>query len=1098
MVARLRMTNPVTGETRKVSTFKQLRKLRDSYKKLPGVTTGIKQLLDQQYLQQTPRFVRRGRRKAAAAEQRLVNLIRARMKAKEKITISRNGVSQNLVRIQDDKGIALASEQTANIVQTAFAQERTAQEQQLAGELEQAKSEGAIVKAGGVTESGQAQISIQRPPQEQGVGPINIPDKNASQIAGGSAAIIDKLRTSFTLAGPPEPNPDARVPLVREEIEVQEAGGMAIPSNFFEGVVGSAVRKQSEFLGVRSKAKEIQQSFQEQVAGKFISFASGESILPQQQSDLQIIPPQFTAPASLTAITGLGISGIVEGGFNTLNIIPQAIKDPVKTGIELINVPGQVVSAGQRIVKEPISGVTSIGTSVFLFGKGLKAVKSVTPKPFKFDIPVEGGRSTRVVGLGFENPRLAKPLISIIKKDITQKFPIEVQILGNPKPNLKGFRESGSVILETGIQGKIAQEFLKSRQKTIPEARKILLGKKILRATEKQTSRGGIDLFPKTTSALGEKGVLVVKEFAKTQDATIFGSFPQQAKILPEFIREVGDIDIKVSGSTKNAGILAKGLTTDLIKAGETARISPKEVTSIETLRGGEFIKAVELKTKEMGELEVLKGEVGESVLGLKIQQPRIKIEGIKSTKLSEQGLAKGSSIFTLRKGESGFEIMPKPKRVKDIADFFSVQKSLIDSRIFPNPKTKFFETIKDTTIDRGGFEFLGKTFVKRISKKGRLSNQLKQLEQLFPSDLIKSKDLIIEPFPELKGPFKENVAILEMRKKLALDNPIQPFKELKGEFEVNPNILKMRKKVAQEGIIKIKTKQVIFEPPRRSSFFRSTKSPSIIVSSKFKSSPSLFKSTSIIESSAVSSSFSKQSSIVSVSPSISKSMFLSSSPVSISTSPSIISRSPSIRSSSPSIISSSFSSISTSPSPKSSIVSVSPSSSFYSSKSLFSSSFSKFGSSRTPPSIFRSSSPSKSKSRFKKREPGFNVIMIERREEVKANRKLLPKREAIRLGRDVADNTVSASYRITKSKTNVPSSRRSKLARGQSPPAKKFRESKSRPGFFVEKRSFRIDTQGEKQGLTVARLISDRLRKMGGFSNGKRTDKVFRFDMGL
>ena len=1002
MVARLKMTNPVTGKTRKVSTFKQLRKLRDQFKK--GQPHSIRKLLDQQYLQQTPRFIRRGRRKAAAENERIAELINARREEIDRKRIqNKEGQEVNLIKVNTSEGIEIATPKAAEGLMILEQQKRTKAEQQLASQLEQAKSEGALIKPAGVTSSGEAQISIFRPPEEPGVGPIEIPTENASQVAGGTAGIIDNLRNSFTLAGPPKP--DVKVPLVREEVKVEEAGGMSIPGNFFEAVAGTAVRKQSEFLGVRSKAKEIQQSFQEQVAGKFISFASGESILPQQQSDLQIIPPQFTAPASLTAITGLGIAGIVEGGFGTLAIIPQAIKDPVKTGIELINVPQQIASAGQRIAREPVSGITSIGTSAFLLGKGFKAVKAITPRPFKFSIPVQGGRSTRVVGLGIENVRLAKPIISIIKKDSPSIFPAEIQVLGTPKASLKGFKPGSGLALETGIQSKIAQQTLIRQGASSLEARKISLARPILKATQKQTARGGLDLFPESTARIGKKGTQAVKEFAIEQDATIFGSFPQQGQVLPRFIREPVDIDVFVKGTTLEAEGLALQLGKRLELAGERVRIPKSEPTHIETMIGGKFEKAIELKTKEMGMIDALSSDVaGESVFGLKLDQPRTRIEGVKVTALSEQGLRKGASIFTLRKGTSGFKLLPKEHRIKDIGDFFGVQESLIRSRIFP-------------------------------FKKARLLGKLEELKITFPESAVKS------------------------------------------------------------------SRRILFEPikVKKSSFFKSTKSPSIIVSSKFKSSPSLFKSTSIIESSAVSSSFSKQSSIVSVSPSISKSMFLSSSPVSISTSPSIISRSPSIRSSSPSIISSSFSSISTSPSPKSSsIVSVSPSSSFYSSKSLFSSSFSKFGSSRTPPSIFRSSSPSKSKSRFKKREPGFNVIMIERRQEVKANRKLLPKREAIRLGRDVADNTVSASYRITKSKTNVPSSRRSKLARGQSPPAKKFRESKSRPGFFVEKRSFRIDTQGEKQGLTVARLISDRLRKMGGFSNGKRTDKVFRFDMGL
>jgi len=123
-------------------------------------------------------------------------------------------------------------------------------------------------------------------------------------------------------------------------------------------------------------------------------------------------------------------------------------------------------------------------------------------------------------------------------------------------------------------------------------------------------------------------------------------------------------------------------------------------------------------------------------------------------------------------------------------------------------------------------------------------------------------------------------------------------------------------------------------------------------------------------------------------------------------------------------------------------------------------------------------------------KETGYNVYMYEKNKQVKANVSPLPKQEAERLGRDIADNSLSASYRVTKTNINVPSSKRSRLATGGYVPESKFYESKSknRKGFFVEKEKNRLDSFGERKGIKASQLISERKNKIKGtsiFGNG-------------
>jgi hypothetical protein len=110
-------------------------------------------------------------------------------------------------------------------------------------------------------------------------------------------------------------------------------------------------------------------------------------------------------------------------------------------------------------------------------------------------------------------------------------------------------------------------------------------------------------------------------------------------------------------------------------------------------------------------------------------------------------------------------------------------------------------------------------------------------------------------------------------------------------------------------------------------------------------------------------------------------------------------------------------------------------------------------------------------------KEPGYNVYMFEHGKKVKANEQLLPRAEAERLGRDIADNSLSASFRVEKTERKVPSATRSKLATGGFVPESKFRPGKSsaRRGFWTEKPSHRLDSYGEKSGISAAKLLAQR-----------------------
>ncbi|HEC66657.1 MAG TPA: hypothetical protein ENI23_15380 [bacterium] len=105
----------------------------------------------------------------------------------------------------------------------------------------------------------------------------------------------------------------------------------------------------------------------------------------------------------------------------------------------------------------------------------------------------------------------------------------------------------------------------------------------------------------------------------------------------------------------------------------------------------------------------------------------------------------------------------------------------------------------------------------------------------------------------------------------------------------------------------------------------------------------------------------------------------------------------------------------------------------------------------------------------------GFDVIVRQKGQDVKANTKSLPRNRAINELQDIIDNSAAASGRIRESKqpTDI------LFDDAFNPLGNKFRsparKSKLPPKQFVEKNTFRIDSAGERAGITAKGLIARR-----------------------
>ena len=123
----------------------------------------------------------------------------------------------------------------------------------------------------------------------------------------------------------------------------------------------------------------------------------------------------------------------------------------------------------------------------------------------------------------------------------------------------------------------------------------------------------------------------------------------------------------------------------------------------------------------------------------------------------------------------------------------------------------------------------------------------------------------------------------------------------------------------------------------------------------------------------------------------------------------------------------------------------------------------------------------------------GYNVYVIERGISTQANIQRLPYNEAHRLGKDITDNSLSASYRITQTDYAVPLTRRRKLKTGLYVNSAKFRRSKSkkRKNYRIEKAKHRLDSPNEKKEIRAAKLIKQLKAKLKRKSINKISSKL-------
>jgi len=267
--------------------------------------------------------------------------------------------------------------------------------------------------------------------------------------------------------------------------------------------------------------------------------------------------------------------------------------------------------------------------------------------------------------------------------------------------------------------------------------KQIDIANELTKLNEKVESKFGTNKLPlKDIETLSEEQAEIVFNFGKKKRGKLFGSASQKIYQSEEQFMKgrgkstVGDTDLQLNQKEaqldKDVGKLIDQLNK--VTGGYKARRNPSEQFLIETKVNDQWRHAVDLKA-----IDTESTATAEKIFGMILTQRSKKIEGLRTSRLSEQGLRKGASIFTLRSNirenvipefnygeETSLIFSPASHRGKDIGDFFSVQ-----------------ETLSKSAKDK--------------AKAKRAEKLLKELEEYYPKSLREPGSKRYEPQSEIK-----------------------------------------------------------------------------------------------------------------------------------------------------------------------------------------------------------------------------------------------------------------------------------------------------------------------------------------------------------
>jgi len=313
-------------------------------------------------------------------------------------------------------------------------------------------------------------------------------------------------------------------------------------------------------------------------------------------------------------------------------------------------------------------------------------------------VPTAEGEKVIWKGIAIETEGRSLPLVGK-----TDSFKV-----GTPKGLEISPRYFKGYVPETATEAKILRHNLKYPE---TELRKIDTVWEVMRTTKDVRSKYIQRAFAKHTKTFSPRGVKVVLKFAKREKAIVYGWYASEAQMpgrgfegilkdtIPDVkVREAGDIDLQLRVGSAEAEKATKRLVAELREVGEKVRISKKHPTLIEA-KGMDrrWHHAVDIHAKD---IIPGSGPAGERAYGINLNRKLIKIQGLDTQSLSEQGVRKGASIL----GMYPERIRPALHRGKDIGDFINIQKVLLESKGRGGKAMRWLKEYEDIVIKTGEY----------------------------------------------------------------------------------------------------------------------------------------------------------------------------------------------------------------------------------------------------------------------------------------------------------------------------------------------------------------------------------------------------------
>lgn len=290
----------------------------------------------------------------------------------------------------------------------------------------------------------------------------------------------------------------------------------------------------------------------------------------------------------------------------------------------------------------------------------------------KVKLPTGKTSETLYRGVYAQAGNKAQPIIGIAKGEVK---------IGTPKyENLNEVNINKGYFPESALETKIVvqENVFKAAGLKNPQAevQKTNLMLDIVSSTKNTQSVFIEDKLPRDIRAGSERGVSNFLEFAKARSGDIlefYGSYTANPQIMPELQRQSGDIDITLKLGEKQSESFAQDAAQTFRIAGDKVRISKEKPTLVESFKNQEWHHLLDIHYPGMDTAYVS----AERAYGFKMSQRPTEIEGLPAMRLSEQGIRKGAASTIFQEETIG----PEPHRIKDVPDFYAVQKTLLESK---------------------------------------------------------------------------------------------------------------------------------------------------------------------------------------------------------------------------------------------------------------------------------------------------------------------------------------------------------------------------------------------------------------------------------